>query len=236
MSCSSYDDLPVSPTLGFAVAASPHVLHAFGYRTWRWSWGRLTLRRWAGGASHGFCFFLYISLPSLPTYIAENSADPPQPPPSDSPRSSHEPLAAFPLLPYHSDCHTTIHATRFCFNFPSLCITKKTHKSTLPSASRFSGELPICWGGGKGQGHNIVCMFQSSKVTTDVKTGKRLRDLLRPGWRNPSQKQDKVTRQPAMSWLTTTSSTDLNNQQFLPNIVFGGKIGNIQEFQFKNGT
>lgn len=80
-------------------------------------------------------------------------------PPSVSPRSSREPLTAFPLLPYHSDSPTPIHATHFCFNFPFLCITNKT----LPNASRFSGELPICWGGRKVKDTILAACFEAAE-------------------------------------------------------------------------
>lgn len=79
--------------------------------------------------------FLFLSLHEPPSsaHITEIPTDPP----SDSPHSSRELLAAFPFLLYHSDSHTPIQAAYFCFHFTFLRITNETHNSTLPNASQY---------------------------------------------------------------------------------------------------
>lgn len=227
MSYSSYDHFPMSPTPpGFAVATSLQVLHAFACRTSdteaQWCW------TWEGGAGTHLTIFVsfFLSFCQCPSsahlcYWKPSWCSPR--PPSESPHSSQDPSIAFPLLLYHSGSLHPISTLIF------LCIKTKISKSTLPTHQDF--QESFLYVGEWEKSRTEYCLHVwSSKVTTNVKTGKRLLDLVTPSWRNPSQKQDKVTSQPSVSWLTMTSSTDLNNQQFLPNIVFRKKRGNIPEF------
>lgn len=131
----------MSPTtLGFAVASSPQVLHVFAYRTSDTEAERCADHEKVGlGRISRFFFLSFFVLVSLlcSLMLLKTQLILPHSLPVTAPI-----LHMSILLPFHS-FHTTqiastpIHATHFRFNFPFLCITNKTHKSTLPMHQDF---------------------------------------------------------------------------------------------------
>lgn len=197
------EDLPMSPImLGFAV--HPESCMSLDTELRHWSWQRRQPREGGPGVHLriSVSFFTWASLLCSPLKS-----------PSILPVTALALPVSF-LLPFHSFRTTQIPTPQF-----RLHTSASIFLFFVPQTKLTIQLYPMH--------HNIVWMFQSSKVTTNVKTGKQLQGLVKPGWRNPSQKQDKVTSQLAVSWLTMISYTDLTNQQFLPNIVFRRKIGNI---------